>query len=239
MYALGQIRYNTELKTYEGYGAGGWGSLGGVNDGDGTKITPQENPGVVDGIMSFYTVGYRRMTISPVGNIGIATETPRFILDISSNDVSRNTVMQIPVGTTELRPVDDITKGIIRYNTTLDTFEGYGAGNKWGSLGGVSDASGTKITAQDVAGIVDNNMRFFTNGVERVHINPYGNIKINNNFGLSSNVGNYTNILHNIYFNNNDGVWKNINDGSISLMRLYGGDNEDKFNSILHFNYCK
>ena len=177
--------------------------------------------------MSFYTVGYRRMTISPVGNIGIATRTPRFILDISSNDVSRNTVMQIPVGTTELRPVDDITKGIIRYNTTLDTFEGYGAGNKWGSLGGVSDASGTKITAQDVAGIVDNNMRFFTNGVERVHINPYGNIKINNNFGLSSNVGNYTNILHNIYFNNNDGVWKNINDGSISLMRLYGGDNED------------
>ena len=177
--ALGQIRFNTELQTYEGFGAGDqWGSLGGVSDAYGTKITPQETAGVVDNIMTFYTNDRRRMTINAVGRIGIATATPRFILDISSNDVSRNTVMQIPVGTTELRPVDDITKGIIRYNTTLDTFEGYGAGDKWGSLGGVSDSSGTFITAQDVPGVVDNNMRFFTNGLERMYINPSGLIGI-------------------------------------------------------------
>ena len=28
---------------------------------------------------------------------------------------------------------------MIRYNTTTEQFEGYGAGNAWGSLGGVKD----------------------------------------------------------------------------------------------------
>ena len=39
---------------------------------------------------------------------------------------------------------------MIRYNTTTDQFEGYGAGNVWGSLGGVKDIDqDTYITVSD------------------------------------------------------------------------------------------
>lgn len=53
--ALGQIRYNSSLSTYEGYGAGGWGSLGGVKSVDGfTYIVPETSPGTSNGELEFY-----------------------------------------------------------------------------------------------------------------------------------------------------------------------------------------
>ena len=49
--------------------------------------------------------------------------------------------IKIPRGSTADRPTADASthKGYIRYNTETDQFEGFGAGNAWGSLGGVID----------------------------------------------------------------------------------------------------
>ena len=46
------------------------------------------------------------------------------------------------------RPVqngDDASAGLIRYNAEQDQFEGFGAGNAWGSLGGVKDVDQIRI----------------------------------------------------------------------------------------------
>jgi hypothetical protein len=62
----GQIRYNTEFSTFEGYGPGGsWGSLGGVKDVDGnTYIIPESSPGANENILYFYNNGALSATIS-------------------------------------------------------------------------------------------------------------------------------------------------------------------------------
>ena len=87
-----------------------------------------------------------RLCILSNGNIGIANSTPKVILDINSTDA-----LKIPCGTTQERPDSPkVEIGQIRYNTELSTFEGYGAGNTWGSLGGIKDVNGdTYISAEN------------------------------------------------------------------------------------------
>jgi hypothetical protein len=60
------------------------------------------------------------------------------IINITSNNVTTNTGIfteniKIPVGNTSQRP--SAVQGVIRYNTELNSFEGY-SGSSWGSLGG-------------------------------------------------------------------------------------------------------
>jgi predicted acyltransferase (DUF342 family) len=94
------------------------------------------------------------------GNVKIGNsaddDLPYCTLDICANDG-----IIIPRGDGSQRPVkaeDDeslIAKylGTIRYNTEISSFEGFGAGNSWGTLGGVIDvAQSTYITAEDTAG---------------------------------------------------------------------------------------
>ncbi|NDE91425.1 MAG: hypothetical protein EB059_09900, partial [Alphaproteobacteria bacterium] len=86
--------------------------------------------------------------------------------------------LQIPVGNNTSRPAFP-SKGYIRYNTDLDSFEGFGAGNSWGTLGGVIDiAKTTKIIASSTPSITDGNLYFYTVGSERMRINSAGNIGI-------------------------------------------------------------
>ena len=58
--------------------------------------------------------------------------------------------MIIPVGNTSQRSSDAF--GEIRFNTQLQSYEGYD-GNNWGTLGGMTDVDkDTKITAENSAG---------------------------------------------------------------------------------------
>ena len=74
--------------------------------------------------------------------IGVGTDTPSFILDISDNGA-----IKLPVGDDGDRPTSD--RGLIRYNSSSNQFEGCD-GTNWSGLGGViSVDQQTYIIAQD------------------------------------------------------------------------------------------
>ena len=95
------------------------------------------------------------------GNIGIG-----FASQVVSLDTNRTDSYRLPHGTTAQRPTatNSSHKGYVRYNTTTDQFEGFGAGNSWGSLGGVIDVDqDTYISAETSAGVDNDDLKFYTN----------------------------------------------------------------------------
>jgi hypothetical protein len=140
----------------------------------------------------------------PYGNLGIGTTLPLHSMDIEGSLIVRNgnigigttlmslpleiwntKAMLIPTGTDAERPSSNIRKGYIRYNTTTDQFEGYGAGNQWGTLGGIKDVNGdTYISAELAPATNDDNLRFITSNTEQVRIDKYGNVGIGTNLPL-------------------------------------------------------
>ena len=73
----------------------------------------------------------------PNSRVGIGDTTPSVTLDISATDA-----VQLPVGTTAQRPT--AAAGMIRYNSTDGSFEGYTS--EWGAIGGGDDYSLKSIT---------------------------------------------------------------------------------------------
>ena len=67
------------------------------------------------------------------GSVGVATTNPK-----TTFDVGGTASIKVPVGTTAERPGTPST-GFVRFNTDLNTFEGYNASNEWGGLGGASE----------------------------------------------------------------------------------------------------
>jgi hypothetical protein len=87
--------------------------------------------------------------------------------------------LTLPVGTTAGRPTPN-AQGMIRYNTTDSTFEGYDGAN-WGSLGGVKDVDqDTYILAESSAGADNDELDFYTAGIQRAQIGATGDIKFGN-----------------------------------------------------------
>lgn len=82
---------------------------------------------------------------------------------LSGNVVGNgNGAWTIPVGTSVQRP-GLASQGMIRYNSTISSFEGYGAGSAWSSLGGVKSVDGfATITAEASAGASDDVLRFYS-----------------------------------------------------------------------------
>jgi hypothetical protein len=177
--------------------AGGGGGIGG-----GALVIPEGSVGI--GTYSpMVPVDLAVATVRIAGNLGIGTTSPRGLLDVAGVgsvflpqanigigttfgpalplEVWSPKAMLIPVGANADRPAAAL-KGYLRYNTTTDQFEGFGAGNQWGSLGGVRDVAGeTYIAAEESAGAADNNLRFITSNVERMRINRNGNVGIGTN----------------------------------------------------------
>jgi hypothetical protein len=105
---------------------------------------------------------------------------------MGSNAVVVGPAFQIPYGDVASRPTP-AQDGYIRYNTEYSSFEGYGPGDAWGSLGGVIDiAQSTKILASESPNVTDGNLYFYTVGTEYMRINSAGNI------GIHTTAPNYT-----------------------------------------------
>lgn len=104
--------------------------------------------------------------------IGIGTSSPSVSLHINKTDA-----IKLPKGTTAQRPATDTSgtyKGYIRYNTETEQFEGFGAGDAWGSLGGVMNiAQDTYISATQ-----DKQLLFYTDSSEKMRISSDGKIGI-------------------------------------------------------------
>jgi len=90
--------------------------------------------------------------------------------------------LKIPSGETSDRPeitdlssttnADHSLRGVIRYNTTLDRYEGYDhVSNTFMSLGGAIDSDqDTKITVETTHGGDEDEIKFYTEGTERWYI---------------------------------------------------------------------
>jgi len=116
-------------------------------------------------------------------NIGGATGT----MTIGNEVVIIDSVagLQIPVGTTADRPTN--VTGRIRFNTSLNAFEGYD-GIAWNTLGGVIDVDqDTKVVAEDSPGADNDELDFFTGGTLRATLS-------NTEFNIQSTV--ITNLLN-------------------------------------------
>ena len=141
---------------------------------------------------------------SNVSSISIRSNVTTINGTLNINGV---TGMLLPKGTTAQRPAAPV-QGQVRYNSDINTFEGYGAGNAWGSLGGVKDTNqDTYISAESFPTSNDDALRFFNSNIESMRIVrggfigisntapserlelSYGNAKFNSNVYILSRLG--------------------------------------------------
>jgi len=119
-------------------------------------------------------------TLRVENHMGINTDpSSGIVLDINATNAIR-----LPKGTNLERPVQNgdasSYKGLIRYNSDQDQFEGFGAGDAWGSLGGVKDVDqDTYIIAETSAGVDNDELKFYTAGSERMVIKANGDASFN------------------------------------------------------------
>lgn len=177
-----------------------------------------------------YTDDSDVMTLSPSGTVGIGITFPVVSLNVDSTDALR-----VPVGNVAQRPAQTAfgiaaadtlgdgtgnttnaasMLGMIRYNTENSTFEGFGPGYTWGSLGGVIDVDrDTYWTAvNDLNNVHDDEfdtpnayntypgdtdyLRAFTSGLKRFAIASDGDV---NFYRKTSGNGTSSNYTYNTY----------------------------------------
>jgi len=112
------------------------------------------------GIITAGYVTLEDLTVNgPAYITGISTFSDRVIFD-STNSI------QIPYGTTAERDVVGVAvTGQIRFNTDNSSFEGYGSGGEWGSLGGVKDVDGdTYIIPESSPGSDEDTLYIYAGG---------------------------------------------------------------------------
>ena len=122
------------------------------------------------------------INITGTANSSSVTEGGSLVVEggarIAKNLFIGGPAFKIPEGDTASRPAAP-QQGYVRYNTEYSQFEGFGAGNAWGSLGGVSDiAQTTKILASSSPGVTDGNLYFYNVGSENMRLNSAGNLGI-------------------------------------------------------------
>ena len=193
------------------------GSMGlGVTKPQGVLLNIKQN---ISGsnIISASNINKEVLTLTYQGKLGIGTQNPELFLEINSTDG-----IKIPKGSESERPKGNNIVGTIRYNIDTEQFEGFGAGNNWGTLGGVKDVNNdTYISAESSPGINNDELRFYTSNIEKMIIKKNGNVGIGNKqpqYLLDVNGDIRTN--SNLFVNLNVGIGTtNISD---SLLNIYG-----------------
>jgi hypothetical protein len=145
-----------------------------------------------------------KVRIGGNGNVGIGTLSPQSRLHVegsaqvqgnaffASNVTIDGPRFMVPRMDTATRTstLPSPADGMVIYNTSTLSFEGYAA-NAWGSLGGVKDVDGdTFISAEDSPGANNNQLRFFTSNLERMTIQPDGTINMGYELNLTTLTGN-------------------------------------------------
>ena len=172
------------------------------------------------------------LIVDASGNVGINVATTSVALAVGGTSAIR-----IPVGTTLQRPVNP-NAGLLRYNITQSSFEGYDGAN-WSGLGGVIDVDqDTKILAEESSD--EDFLRFYTAGTQAAFINSQGQFSIGSSTPsavftvststddtlltvYSSNPSNATTTLAVYQFGTGDIL--NLYDGSTSVLSVIDGGN--------------
>jgi len=111
----GQLRYNTDDSSFEGYDGSAWGSLGGVKDGDGdTTILAEDSAGADNDELDFKTAGTVRMTIGATG-------------DITYGDSLNKVTIAASTGNTVIAGTLDVTSAVNLNATTTSSSTTTGA----------------------------------------------------------------------------------------------------------------
>ena len=111
----GQLRYNTDDSSFEGYDGSAWGSLGGVKDGDGdTTIIAEDSAGADNDELDFKTAGTVRMTIGATG-------------DITYGDSLNKVTIAAATGNTVIAGTLDVTSAVNLNATTTSSSTTTGA----------------------------------------------------------------------------------------------------------------
>jgi hypothetical protein len=99
----------------------------------------------------------------PLGSIFASNVNTSGNITASGNIASTSTAYtQIAAGNTAQRPAGGVL-GMIRYNSSISSYEGFGAGSAWSSLGGVKSVDGFAfISAEASAGAGDDVLRFYS-----------------------------------------------------------------------------
>ena len=99
--------------------------------------------------------------------LGVGTDFPAVSVDIVATDA-----LGLPVGSNLQRPASsNVRAGMIRFNAELQSFEGYGAGGAWQSLGGVVDINkDTYVIAELAPGCNDDTLRFYAADRQKMNI---------------------------------------------------------------------
>ncbi len=117
----GQIRYNTSLSTFEGYGSA-WGSLGGVIDVDqDTKITAESAAGQDEDVLTFY-IGVSNSAVSQlILADGVLKPTTNNDIDLGTGSLQFKDAYFDGTITTDLLTVSGTTNldGVIQVDNTL------------------------------------------------------------------------------------------------------------------------
>jgi hypothetical protein len=119
------------------------------------------------------------------GNIFIEPTGTGYVQFSSQNSI------RLPIGNTATRDSSPL-QGMVRYNTTDGWFEGYD-GTDWISLNRLIDSASsgndTKITVENATGVNNDQIRLWTDGVERQRVEATGETKFSDDLTAVAPVG--------------------------------------------------
>ena len=139
---VGEIRFNTDQQSYEGYDGNNWGTLGGMTDVDqDTKITAETSAGADNDELKFFTAGTERLRILADGHISAsgditASKNVRIDGDLIVTGLSNSNISQFSSSLSEnitrvTASIREITQSVFELkqdsaslSTRLDTESG-------------------------------------------------------------------------------------------------------------------